>query len=61
LSVADHGSSAWAQSYRIDTVNDDGGDESYFMKVRLAKYDTGLSIHPLLTGVDNRSPTAIMG
>ncbi|KAG4424638.1 hypothetical protein IFR04_002171 [Cadophora malorum] len=33
LSVADHGSSAWAQSYRIDTVNDDGGDESYFMKV----------------------------
>jgi len=33
LTVAPHGSSAWARSYRIDTINEDGEEESYFMKV----------------------------
>jgi hypothetical protein len=33
LTVAPHGSSAWARSYRIDSTNDAGEEESYFMKV----------------------------
>ena len=34
VDVISHGSSAWARSYRIDIQNDEGEDESYFMKVR---------------------------
>ena len=33
LSINSHGSSAWARSYRIDIKDDEGEDESYFMKV----------------------------
>ncbi|PVH67892.1 hypothetical protein DL98DRAFT_636049 [Cadophora sp. DSE1049] len=33
LSIVDHESSAWAQSYRLNTLNEDGEEESYFMKV----------------------------
>ncbi|KFX96456.1 hypothetical protein V490_03340 [Pseudogymnoascus sp. VKM F-3557] len=33
LSVTNHGSSAWALSYKIETKDDAGEDEIYFMKV----------------------------
>ncbi|KAH6723222.1 Fructosamine kinase-domain-containing protein [Leptodontidium sp. MPI-SDFR-AT-0119] len=33
LAVAWHESSAWAQSYKINTINEEGEQESYFMKV----------------------------
>lgn len=33
LSVTNHGSSAWALSYKIETKSETGEDEIYFMKV----------------------------
>ena len=41
LSINSHGSSAWARSYRIDIKNDEGEDESYFMKVIFLSLKSG--------------------
>ncbi|KAH8589977.1 NADP-dependent oxidoreductase domain-containing protein [Bisporella sp. PMI_857] len=36
--ISSHGSSAWARSYRIDTTNEQGQEESYFMKVSVGEH-----------------------